>query len=60
MIKPEIYFYVPPDKYSADWPKSLSDNWVAFGGGANVWSYFTAVALNEFGFKVNVTTGMPD
>lgn len=60
MSKPEIYFYVPPDKYSETWPKSLSDNWVAFGGGANVWSYFTAVALNEFGFKVNVTTRIPD
>lgn len=60
MSSPEIYFYVPPDKFSEDWPKSLSADWVAFGGGANIWSYFTAVALNELGLSVNITTQMPE
>lgn len=60
MSKPAIYFYIPRDKFSEDWPKSLADNWVAFGGGANVWSYFTPVALREHGYPVHITTEMPD
>lgn len=60
MSKPEIYFYIPKDKFSEAWPKTLSDNWVAFGGGANIWSYFTPIALREFGYPVRITTDIPD
>ena len=59
MTKPEIYFYVPPDKFEESWPKSLADIWVAFGGGANVWSYFTPVVLREHGYPVHITTEFP-
>lgn len=60
MTKPEIYFYIPQEKYSDLWPKSFSDNWEAFGGGANVWSYFTPIALREYGYPVQITTEIPD
>lgn len=60
MNKPEIYFYVPKEKFDEQWPKSLADNWVAFGGGANIWSYFTPIALREHGYPVRITTEIPD
>lgn len=60
MSNPEIYFYVPKEKLREDWPKTLSDNWVAFGGGANIWSYFTPVALTALGYPVHITSDIPD
>jgi hypothetical protein len=60
MTKPEIYFYIPKEKFSDHWPKTLAENWVAFGGGANVWSYFTPIALREHGYPVTITTEIPD
>lgn len=60
MSKPEIYFYVPKGKLSEAWPKTLSDDWVAFGGGANIWSYFTPVALNALGYPVHITSDVPE
>lgn len=60
MTKPEIYFYIPKEKYSDRWPKSFVDNWEAFGGGANIWSYFTPIAWREYGYPVQITTELPD
>jgi hypothetical protein len=60
MSKPQIYFYIPPDKFRPNWPSTLADNWVGFGGGANVWSYFTPLALREHGYPVHITSQIPD
>jgi hypothetical protein len=60
MSKPQIYFYIPPDKFRPNWPTALTDNWVGFGGGANVWSYFTPVALRAHGYAVHITSQIPE
>lgn len=57
---PRISFYIPPDILKPDWPKSLKDNWVSFGRGPNIWTYFTAIVLQEKGYPVEITTEIPE
>ncbi|MDP6625447.1 MAG: hypothetical protein QGG87_03190 [Nitrospinota bacterium] len=58
----EVYFYIPPDKFKKHWPTSYESSWTDFdiGGGPNVWTYFTYITLNHFGFKCHLTTEIPD
>lgn len=60
MSRPPIYFYVPPDKPISDWPQSFQDDWISFGNGPNIWSYFTPRVLQHYGYDVNITTSVPD
>lgn len=55
-----IFFYIPDSHFSAAWPKSLTDDWVGFGGGANVWVYFTAIALRNNDYAVQIVTKFPE
>jgi hypothetical protein len=59
-MKPDIYFYIPSDIYNPEWPKSLNDNWISFGKGPNIWTYFTPIVLKEKGYDVKITTKIPD
>lgn len=58
-LRPKISFYIPPDKFKSSWPKSLKDDWISFGGGAKIWTYFTAIVLKEKGYPVDITTEIP-
>jgi hypothetical protein len=59
-MKPKIFFFIPKENYSENFPKSLKDDWVSFGGGARIWTYFTAIALKDSGYSVEITTKLPE
>ena len=55
-----VYFYVPKRIDRAGWPTRVEDDWRAFGGGANIWTYHTCVVLRERGFNCEMIDTIPD
>ena len=58
-MKVVLSWLVVPYFYN-NWPQRINDNWLAFGGGANIWTYYTAIALKDSGYSVKITTEFPE
>ena len=55
-----IYFYIPKRIDRCGWPQRVDEDWKAFGGGANIWTYYTCVALREQGFNCRLVDELPE
>lgn len=55
-----IYFYIPERVDRSGWPQRVDADWRAFGGGANIWTYYTFVVLQEHGFNCRFVDRLPE